>query len=1207
MSKTTAAVLIALLAPALAIAQPQTQGQWQTHPNLLTINPVHVALLHNGKILVVSGSGNVANNSNYRAGIWDPASGNFTSQGLTWDMFCNGMSILPDGQVLVAGGTLQYDPFFGEPRVSLYDPSTGNFNDIQNMAHGRWYPTTTVLGDGRVMVFSGTNENGSGTNKAVEIYTPGSGPGSGWSAEFVAPWTPPLYPRMHLLPDGKVFAAGASTNSHLFDPATRTWTLNIANTNLASSRTYGSTVLLPLLAEEGFKARVMTAGGGSPATATTEIIDLSVPNPDWVNSAPMSKGRIEMNAVILPTGKVLLLGGSVNDEQVSSASLAADLFDPKTGTMSSAGTEVFARLYHSVALLLPDGRVWVAGGNPQRGTYEQNIEIYSPAYLFTSGGAPATRPTITFAPPSIGYGGTFDVQTPDALNIRSVALVRPGSSTHAFDMDQRMIGLSFTASGGLLTVNGPPSGNIAPPGYYMLFLVNNAGVPSVANFVHVNASDFSISASPGSRTVVAGTGTSYTVSISAIGSFSGAVTFSVTGLPTGAGASFNPTSVTGSGSSTMNVTTSNSTPTGSYPLVITGISGALTHTANVTLVVNPTGGGGGGGPAANAAYPFSEVSGSTTADVSGNNNTGTLATGTTWTTGKYGNGLQFDGTNGRVTIADAPSLDLGNTGTIAAWVKLNSLNRWHGVIAKGAANNDSVHNYALEINNSNRFLCILGDGSNAVTVASSTTATTGTFYHVACVWNGTTLQLYVNGAASASATQALVPAGNTAALNIGQFGGNSDRLNGTIDEVRIYSIALSQAQIADAMNSPIQPPVPDTENPGVNITAPAGGAQLSGTVTITAGASDNVGVLGVQFVIDGANFGAEDLAAPYSISWNTTAVANGSHSISAVARDAAGNRGNAPLVSVTTNNDFSAPTIPANLTASAVSSTQINLAWNASSDNVAVAGYRITRNGTVVTTTASTSYQNTGLNAGTTYTYTVAAYDAAGNFSAESNAASATTPGLPPPAPPVPVASYAFRENAGTTTADGSGNGNQGTLTNGPVWTAGKFGSGISFDGANDFVSVPDSNSLDLGATGTISAWVKPNQINRWNSVIAKGSANNDAQHNYGLEINNTNRFLCILGNGSASQTVSSTTTAVAGTFYHVACVWDGTNLQLYINGALNASTAQNLTPSGNASALTIGLFGGNADPLAGVIDEVRIYNRALTQAQVQSDMNSPL
>jgi Domain of unknown function (DUF1929) len=134
--------------------------------------------------------------------------------------------------------------------------------------------------------------------------------------------------------------------------------------------------------------------------------------------------------------------------------------------------------------------VATAGSNPVRGTYEQHIEIYLPAYLFTTDAngntIPATRPTITSSPTNIGYAGSFQVQTPNAANISSVVLVRPGSDTHAFDMDQRLVGLTFTAGSGVLTVTGPPTQNIAPPGYYMLLLVNSAGVPSIANFVQVS-------------------------------------------------------------------------------------------------------------------------------------------------------------------------------------------------------------------------------------------------------------------------------------------------------------------------------------------------------------------------------------------------------------------------------------------------------------------------------------------------------------------------------------------------------------------------------------------------------------------------------------------------------------------------------------------------------------------------------------------------
>ena len=280
---------------------------------------------------------------------------------------------------------------------------------------------------------------------------------------------------------------------------------------------------------------------------------------------------------------------------------------------------------------------------------------------------------------AVGYGATFEVTTPDAAQIASVVLVRPGAATHAFDMEQRLVGLSYTVGNGVLTVTAPPNGNIAPPGYYMLFVLNAAGTPSVARFVHVTpnvpnqppiatitspaadvtrnpggavsfagtgndpdgtitafawafpggspasssvaepgnvtyatpgtytasltvtdnrgltsvaatrrvtVSDFSLSATPGSRTVVPGAGTSYTATVTPVTGFTGTVTFSVTGLPSGVSAAFTPTSVATSGSTTMNVSTTSAATPGSYPLTIHGTSGPRVRTVDVTLVVN---------------------------------------------------------------------------------------------------------------------------------------------------------------------------------------------------------------------------------------------------------------------------------------------------------------------------------------------------------------------------------------------------------------------------------------------------------------------------------------------------------------------------------------------------------------------------------------------------------------------------------------------
>jgi hypothetical protein len=474
----------AVWAPAIR-AQVGVQGQWRTLASLMPINPIHLVLMNNGKVLIVAGSGNVATVTNYQAAVWDPQLETLVTQSVSWDMFCNGIAVLPDGRPFINGGTLAYDPFHGQPRNSVFDPATGLFTDMQNMAHGRWYPTTTTLGDGRVMTFSGLNETG-GTNTSVEIYTVGSG----WSAEAAAGWTPPLYPRMHLLPDGTVVYSGSGTGSRIFNPSTRTWSGVIATTNYANTRTYGTSVLLPLTPANGYTPRVMIMGGGSPATPTTEILDLSAATPKWQYGPSMSQPRIEMNATILPSGKVLAVGGSTNDEDVTTASLNADLYDPATNTFSSAGTNAYPRVYHSGSLLLPDATVLLTGGNPARGSYEQHSEIYAPAYLFNADGSPAARPAITGVTPSaFSYGAPFQVQTADAANITSVVLVRPGAATHAFDMDQRLVGLAYTVGTGVLNVTAPPNGNIAPPGYYMLFALNSAGVPSVASFVRLSGTN----------------------------------------------------------------------------------------------------------------------------------------------------------------------------------------------------------------------------------------------------------------------------------------------------------------------------------------------------------------------------------------------------------------------------------------------------------------------------------------------------------------------------------------------------------------------------------------------------------------------------------------------------------------------------------------------------------------------------------------------
>jgi len=494
----------------------------------MPVNPVHAALLHTGKILIIQGSGNCPpqqagcpQGPQYPQGaaLLDLSNNSITTMPTTWDMFCNGMSIMQDGRVLINGGTKGYGtlgvvgtqgdiPFTGLPNASIFDPSSTSFIDIAPTAHGRWYPTLTELNDGTMMTTSGLNDTTGVDNNTSEIWN-----GQQWSAEI--PGNPnianfpgfqfPLYPRMHLLPTGHIFYSAPSSATLDFNPTSDIWTLVAwtiypGQNDPNGERTYGSSVLLPLTPQNNYSPKVMIMGGDNPATNTTELIDLSpagaqlsaaCPNyaPCWVQGPTMSQSRVEMEATLLPNGTVLVDAGSAQDENPTTASLQAEIYDPVSNSFSSAGSNAFPRLYHNVQLLLPDGTVLLAGGNPAQGVFANQIEIYQPSYLFNSDASPAYRPQSATNPPSsITYGQSFTLSTPDASTISSVVLMKAGSVTHSFDMDQRYVGLTFTMgqTSGSLSVTAPSNSNIAPPGYYMLFLVNQTGTPSLASWVQVS-------------------------------------------------------------------------------------------------------------------------------------------------------------------------------------------------------------------------------------------------------------------------------------------------------------------------------------------------------------------------------------------------------------------------------------------------------------------------------------------------------------------------------------------------------------------------------------------------------------------------------------------------------------------------------------------------------------------------------------------------
>jgi len=227
-------------------------------------------------------------------------------------------------------------------------------------------------------------------------------------------------------------------------------------------------------------------GGGDPPTNTCEIIDLNQPNPSWQSTGAMQYTRRHHNATILPDGTVLVTGGTSGPGFNNNTGyvLPAEIWNPATGTWKKMANMVTPRLYHSTAALLPDGRVLVAGsGRPHAtngGVDQWNVEIYSPPYLFQT-----ARPTITSAPASAMNGSSITIVTPSAASIAKVTLIGLTTTTHAFNMGQHFSQLSFTIGAGEVHANLPSSTTLLPPGYYMLFLLDSSGIPSVSKMIQV--------------------------------------------------------------------------------------------------------------------------------------------------------------------------------------------------------------------------------------------------------------------------------------------------------------------------------------------------------------------------------------------------------------------------------------------------------------------------------------------------------------------------------------------------------------------------------------------------------------------------------------------------------------------------------------------------------------------------------------------------
>jgi Domain of unknown function (DUF1929)/Carbohydrate binding domain/Kelch motif len=460
------------------ISSEYTKGKWsdvQAWPLLA----IHASLLPTGEVLAWdSNNDDIETNSlpehpfkPTRATLWNPITNAFISVNSNTgkDLFCAGHTVLANGNVIAAGGNQV--PGNGQHNaISIFNPSNNTWTRGPDMAANRWYPSVTNLANGDALITSGGPS-------IPEVYS-----STGTLRKLTgADLGQALYPWMQLAPNGKVVHFGPETTLRSLDTnGTGGWTT--LGTRDSSYRDYGSYAM--------FAPGKVLVTGGAASLKTTQIVDVNN-GLNTSSAAAMNFGRRQHNLTLLPNGSALANGGISNGAalvDVNAAVFATEVWNPNANRWDVMDSEKIPRQYHATTLLLPDGRILSAGGGfcgacPLATYFNKNAQIFSPTYLFNKDGTPAARPSITSAPASAAYASGFAVTT--NTDIARVTLIAPSSVTHSVNMNQRFMELAFTKSGNNLAVTAPANANLAPPGTYMLFVLDAQGVPSVAKMLKV--------------------------------------------------------------------------------------------------------------------------------------------------------------------------------------------------------------------------------------------------------------------------------------------------------------------------------------------------------------------------------------------------------------------------------------------------------------------------------------------------------------------------------------------------------------------------------------------------------------------------------------------------------------------------------------------------------------------------------------------------
>ncbi|MFF3884993.1 galactose oxidase-like domain-containing protein [Streptomyces sp. NPDC001914] len=489
-------------------AEECANGKWTVLPTQNPVRSMHSVVLNNGKVLLIAGSGNSEENfaaGTFTSAVYNPATGSYKVVPTPKDMFCAGHVQLADGRVLVMSGNKAFPVvgghgYEGYRESYIFDPVTETYSRTNDLNDGHWYPSATELGNGDIISFGGLREDSSGSvtaerwSNAQQQWLPLWQVNQTWSF-----WG--LYPSMILMQDGRLFYSGShvfgngtpGTGSAIYDYDANTTTA-IPGLQNKDQRDQSASVLLPPAQDQ----KVLTLGGGNidsnpAANRLTDIIDLKAANPAYTMGPKIPQGTVDLgngkvaqtgdqgkmyvSAVLLPDGKVLETGGALHNR--ADPVYETSIFDPATSTFDPVAVDPEARGYHSSAFLLPDGRVMTTGDNPGNGTWNHDVSVYTPPYLLKG-----SRPAITSVIDKEWVYGDTQRITVDRPVVKA-ELIRPAAVTHSSDPNQRFVDLPLSVDGNNVDLNVTSNPNLAPPGWYMLFAVDANGVPSVAEWVHL--------------------------------------------------------------------------------------------------------------------------------------------------------------------------------------------------------------------------------------------------------------------------------------------------------------------------------------------------------------------------------------------------------------------------------------------------------------------------------------------------------------------------------------------------------------------------------------------------------------------------------------------------------------------------------------------------------------------------------------------------